>query len=1135
MGVSITQDELTQFKNHGVTPEQLKTTVEAYRSQGLDDTAIRAKVDQKLKSWATPTPQKVVKPVVKNQPVQKPIIDNNPTEYQKILQDNTLTKEQKAQKIQAFGEAERKQIETEKNKNMARIGLGATMQGLSGLPAFKTPFVGSAAAGALFDAGGAIMEGENIANIAKRAARGAAAGATVEGAIKAIPVVGKPLAQSKVGRTVIDKSNEALKPLAENKIVQKVGEELIKERNLPVVAKKTVVRPQVQPASQVADKVAEVVEEIPRNNVTNKINNVVNNTKERASIDTIAKAYGDDVASQITDTTYKTRGKEVVKAEFEALNPEQQAQLINSAEDTSDVATYAKAQYLKSEINNGNIPVSTLNKWVSLGTKKAQELQSQQFLAPDTIEGAVVQMQNAIYKSQPKQTQKLLNDASKLANKIKELSPKQKAAQIDKMLANYAIKPIQRKNFVEKILKLNELDGLNEENLTKLINKEFKIPEIDQNDINNLTELVGKINSATTPREKDIATQLMAKTINKKLPRNWSDIDQTYRTINMLLSPKSRAKDALGTALYQGERFLDEAFAKIPALLSKARGFNTRDFGFENKQWREGFKRGLREVAEDVKMGINTGRSGEGARFDLTKLPQFEGVPILEQTEKLLNYSIKGVDRPFYEAAYEASLANQLKAQGLTEPTEEIIEQAIKEAQQAVFQRNGILAEQGLKGRDFLNFKNTPLEKLKLGQRNIPFLQTISNLTQEGLNATPLTLPSNLYKYANAKSIGELRDAELALGKNLKGAVLYTPIAKAILDDKIKSNIGELNSLEASENDITGLPAQGIALGDKAISLANMPQAVIPIAVYKNLLGAENVGQGLLKGSLQAASALADLPALKGLGDIVKGTGDVIKAGEKVAYGDTDAVENAAKRLAKQYISNQVSQYIPIGGFLGNIRNVVDPYKRELTNDNILDYTNNRIMNRLPALSDNLPIKYNAIGQPSMVTNIENPIARAVGELIDPFNVRNYNEKPVSVRELERLTDYARQNDLQGKNTIKYPKVDKKINDEALTNEQISEYQRILGGMNFNALEQIMENNYYKNLPIEQKIEMVKEQFKNNNDLAKNMLFNIPLKNTKIPDIKQKQKEYQNKKYSYQRKKHLIDPSYLYYQLVGQE
>lgn len=51
MGVYISNDELQQFYDNGITHDDIENTVNRYRSEGLSDEQIRAKVDTKLKSF----------------------------------------------------------------------------------------------------------------------------------------------------------------------------------------------------------------------------------------------------------------------------------------------------------------------------------------------------------------------------------------------------------------------------------------------------------------------------------------------------------------------------------------------------------------------------------------------------------------------------------------------------------------------------------------------------------------------------------------------------------------------------------------------------------------------------------------------------------------------------------------------------------------------------------------------------------------------------------------------------------------------------------------------------------------------------------------------------------------------------
>ena len=127
MAVNITNEELDLFNKNGFTDDDVRATVENYRSQGLDDNAIRAKVQAKLDSWGTsrkveqsqPTPQ-----------VQQP----------KPVKKRPLTEEEKqaeVARIKAEFEAKNKEIDREHRQALGRIGLGATMQGLSAYLSIK--------------------------------------------------------------------------------------------------------------------------------------------------------------------------------------------------------------------------------------------------------------------------------------------------------------------------------------------------------------------------------------------------------------------------------------------------------------------------------------------------------------------------------------------------------------------------------------------------------------------------------------------------------------------------------------------------------------------------------------------------------------------------------------------------------------------------------------------------------------------------------------------------------------------------------------------------------------------------------------------------------------------------------------
>lgn len=97
--------------------------------------------------------------------------------------------------------ARNQEIDRQNLASMARIGLGSLVSGASFHPILNIPYVGTGLGGAMYDAGQAIVEGDKLGDIAKRAGRGFVIGETVG----AVPYVGKgvnKLSGGKIGEGI---------------------------------------------------------------------------------------------------------------------------------------------------------------------------------------------------------------------------------------------------------------------------------------------------------------------------------------------------------------------------------------------------------------------------------------------------------------------------------------------------------------------------------------------------------------------------------------------------------------------------------------------------------------------------------------------------------------------------------------------------------------------------------------------------------------------------------------------------------------------------------------------------------------------------------------------------------------------
>lgn len=885
-------------------------------------------------------------------------------------------------------------------------------------------------------------------------------------------------------------------------------------------------------------------------------------TKERGFVDTIRQNYGDDVAKQIGDKEYDVYSHEMQKANWESRTPEQKLQALNEVDNINPDVLYGKAQALNQAIQNGEpLNVAMLDGIAKNLTKAGQEIEAAKHFIPTSPEGIVLETIKQTRKNTPKQVLKLKDETSQIVDEVaktnaeiekefnawlqKQNLPKQvkqysekgdrlalmKAMEkyrqgkikgefakleekrlkaIDNILAKRVVKPAERKSLATQLLALNDNNGLTPENFARLVDKHYGIQTIDVSDYAKIQELSERFINAKTDRERDVANGLIKKFIWNKQPKKWADKDRTFRNMNMLLSLPSRLLDVTSTAAFQGINALDELVAKG---IDKAMGTGLRGKMSTPAEWWKSVARGAKEGAEDVNLGINTARSGEVDRYELGFHPQFENVPLLGKAEKALNATIKIPDRMFYEARFDSALKDLMSTGKFT--AEEAEEIAKNEALQAVFQGEGLLSKSSKFVRDLLNARidNKPMfdnetvqniaDNIQLGNRIAPFVQTPANLIAEGLERSPLGLAKSGFEMATAKTPQQLRQAQQTLAKGITGTTGAT-LGGGYLLNQVPNTIGGFTNEDLYGDDVTGLPPQSIVIGDKAVSLASIPFLTVPAGLGKALLEPDKtMPERLLNATTYTGNILSDLPMLKGLGDLYKGSADIAKVGADYALGNTDlaGVGQSVGRVAGQQGANILSQYIPLSGTLGTIRNATDPYNREMMtyNENPLlgtaEYIGNRLQNRIPFASSLLPMKYNVLGEPSMRNNIENPIARTLEATISPVRIRNYTERPAEMDEMQRIQDYAMENDIQGKTTLKFAKPKRYIgrgkDKTRLTNEQYSELTRLYNGKVYDELQFLMNTPEYQSADEETQIKWVKEVMKEKKQEAEQEISDI--------------------------------------------
>lgn len=892
--------------------------------------------------------------------------------------NSILNKQAEIDRIKAEFEAKNKEIDRQHRKSMGRIGLGAAVQLAGGLPIFKTPIVGSAIGGALIDAGGAIMEGASGEDIAKRAGRGALAGATLEGAMRGM---GAPLAKTKVGQAAIKGVSNATQKLLEKPAIAKISDELVKPRSFGKPNVETAVKAEIVKPTQIED-IAHTTDSKPilePNIVDNSIKTTNSSGEFKQS--KLASASG-------------------LPEELQGLTPEYQVlhnkDLINSA--TQDID--------KLGINEVASNLRNIEEPTALDFEKARQTVDRLF------------------------AENRVNEAMELIESIAEKGSK-------------AGQAVQAMSLWSKTTPAGAVKTA--QNIISKYNKtaKNKIKDLTEQQANDIIELTNNIHKATEGREKDVATAQLMKYFSDLVPASSGNKLKTLRNISLLLNPKTFTRNITGNAIFSGlENLAAKPIAagvdKIASLFTKQR---TRTMP-QVSEYTKGLLQGAKEGIEDVNLGIDT-RKGIGGRFDLPQQRSFENVPFLQQAEKALDYSLRVPDRAFYQASFNESLANQMRAAGVKEPSQEMLKIANDEALESVYQNTGKLGNAVLGARKALN--NIGTKDFGLGDALIPYAQTPANVAQQGINYSPLGFIKSI---ANLKDNNQ-RQASLDAARALVGSGLMYGGYEGAKNGIINKDI---DNYEALQN------YQALGIRPNTINLPNgynmsfnqLQPLAAPLTAGTAL---DNIKNGDYMGALDSSlGSIADMSMLRGVTDFVN---DYNKEG----LGS--AVVNTALGLP--------SQFVPTG--LNQINSYIDPIQRETYDPNPLKRASNKMVARIPGISKLLPERYDVTGQPIQKYQTEG-VQRAFDTFVNPVFI-NKEIDDATLKELTRIYeqtgDKAQLLPIADRN-VKFTNINGEKVNKKLSGEELSQYQQQLGTVNKRVLDGFIQSDFYNLLDDEQRV-----------------------------------------------------------------
>ncbi len=602
------------------------------------------------------------------------------------------------------------------------------------------------------------------------------------------------------------------------------------------------------------------------------------------------------------------------------------------------------------------------------------------------------------------------------------------------------------------------------EKLIKEYNKKFtkrKAISIAPEQIERIRELQNEVLNATDDVSKAQGSARVAKYISELVPSGAGKKLKTYRNIALLLNPKTLGRNIIGNVLFNTADTVSKGLA-VP--FDRTIGFftkeKTRVTPQINKLFKgsvEGAKTGFKEAVE----GIDT--RGLGQRFDLDSGRAFSS-PVGKFFETALDIGLRVPDRMQYEATFAESVANMTKAQGLKEPTQEILERAEREALESVFQNKSKISDLVLGGRKALN--NIGIKNFGLGDALIPYAQTPANLVQQGLNYSPLGYLKGVGNLVQ----GDQRQASLdlaraTLGTGLIGSGYALGKNKLATPSQFDENYTKNRDVR---NNLQKLGVRPDQIGDvwySPFQPMSIPFATGVAAAYGN-------------NPMQAAiNTIGDLPFLQNYNRAMK-----------------DIQEKGIAEAGINFAGSLPTQFVPTG--LSQVAQVVDPYQRETYDKNKLVQGINQSIAKIPYASKKLPAKIDVTGQP-----VERYSSSGAKRLFDIFVNPTFINKKINdpiVSELKNLYDETKETKHFLKTADKTLKniTDKNGNPLHLNGKQLSEYQKALGEKTYEEFDYTMGSDEYKKADPDEKIKILNDKRNAIKQLVEFEMFNKPISKT---------------------------------------
>jgi hypothetical protein len=637
-----------------------------------------------------------------------------------------------------------------------------------------------------------------------------------------------------------------------------------------------------------------------------------------------------------------------------------------------------------------------------------------------------------------------------------------------------------KKSKLARLMELNNAGALDDAAFYAGLARMYGVPAWTRELSNQVQALQRQYEGTTDPLTKLYKGAKMLDTIHEVIPSDAYARARALQNIAMLLNPKTLIRNIYGAVMLWVPNLAADAIGMpTDAMVSVVTGTRTRsslnitarlsglaqpvrDYwqGYTNVRAEGGSR--INAISEGVDMLVTLSRLVAGNKYNETQLNEGTrrvfSTGVMRMLEDTLALGLGAFDRAFHQSGYQESIARKMRlaanrGEELIGPTEAMVEEAMMDAAKAIFQDPNAVSKAMGDIRKALNFG----KGFGLGTILIPFTQVPGSILMRGIEWSPFGFINALYQtvrptlkrdafnqkeFVDALSRASLGTAGLAMtGYWLAKIGVATALPEEDKDleamrrsagmGQFRINASALKRAMLSGNWKTRQTPQP---GDVVVNYDWIQPMAITFAMGAQMATEEETARhDVLKGkSSKLASSfmlsavagvrtMEELSLLSGLTDTLRTAGN-----EGIAAAATDAVLTAP------------TNFVPT--LVNQINAVMDNQARELAAGNPIEQAVNRFASRIPGVASKLAPKYNVFGEAQEKYQYGGNSLFNV--FINPAFVSRVRDLPAA-REVEQV--YA----ATGRTDIIPNRVQPRITQNGvkieLTNEQISEYQRITG------------------------------------------------------------------------------------------